>query len=69
MPYADGGDGKALTAVLGLAQATGLILTIVGISRYRASAPDQAVAAGRNRLQFALVPDKGGALGVLGGAF
>jgi hypothetical protein len=68
-PYADGDDGKAVTVVLGLAQATGVILTIVGISRYAASAPGRTTAANPRGLQFALVPDRGGGLGVLGGAF
>jgi hypothetical protein len=69
MPEADGSDGKMLTAMLGLAQATGLVMTIVGISRYAASAPDRTTAASRGGLQFALVPSKGGGLGVLGGSF
>lgn len=68
LPAADGDDGKVLSAMLGIAQATGLLLTIVGISRYRASAPDQTAAA-RGGWRFALVPSKGGGLGVLGGSF
>jgi hypothetical protein len=66
LPDANGSNGKALTAVLGLAQATGLVLTIVGISRYK-SAVDATAAAGN--VTFAFVPSQGGGLGLLGGRF
>jgi hypothetical protein len=70
MPEADGQDGKTVVALMGLAQAAGLIMTIAGIARYSATNPDRATAANRNRLQFAFVPTRdGGGLGMVGGSF
>jgi hypothetical protein len=69
LPEADGEDGKTLSALLGIAQATGVVMTIVGISRYAASDPDRAVAARQSSWQFALVPSRGGGVGMLGGSF
>jgi hypothetical protein len=68
LPEADGDDGKTLSALLGLAQATGVLLTIMGISRYMASDPNR-VAANRGRVNFAFVPSAGGGFGMLGGTF
>jgi hypothetical protein len=66
LPDANGSNGKALSAVLGIAQATGLVLTIVGVSRYQ-SAVDATASAGN--VTFAFVPSQGGGFGLLGGRF
>jgi hypothetical protein len=68
MPEADGDDGKAVTAILGIAQATGVLLTIIGISRYVASGKETATAR-RGGVNFAFVPSSGGGFGLLGGSF
>ena len=40
LDYADGTDGKVLTAIMGIAQATGVVLTIFGISKFISSGQD-----------------------------
>ncbi|HVR60502.1 MAG TPA: hypothetical protein VMU50_01310 [Polyangia bacterium] len=68
LPAANGSDGKTFSALMGLAQATGVLLTVIGISRYSASAPDGTVAS--RGLHFAFIPRSGGgAFGVLGASF
>jgi hypothetical protein len=66
MPVCDGYE--SLCVLAGIGQATGVTLTILGITRYAASSPDR-VAADRNRLRFALVPSAGGWFGTVGGTF
>jgi len=66
LPAADGSDGKALSAVLGIAQATGVLLTIVGISRYKSAG--EATASASN-VTFAFAPSHGGGLGFVAGSF
>jgi hypothetical protein len=57
LPDADGGDGKAVSAILGVAQATGLVLSIWGIAKFMNSAPaDQARAMPRLMLGVAPTP-------------
>lgn len=57
LPEADGGGGKALSAILGVAQATGLVLSIWGIAKFMDSAPaDEAHAMPRLMVGVAPTP-------------
>jgi hypothetical protein len=62
LPHADGTGGKALTALLGVAQATGLVLSILGISKFVRSAEVEQAAT---RFGFDVGPLPGGAQGQL----
>lgn len=63
------GTSLAICAMLGLAQATGVVLSILGIQRYMDSAPPDAqtppVSKSLTNVHVGLAPVRGG--GVLGG--
>ena len=66
--------GPAVCAILGLAQATGVVLSIIGIQRYMDSAPPEGHAApvskGLTNMHVGFAPVRGGgALGALGASF
>jgi len=65
--------GQLICAVLGAAQATGVVLTIVGIMRYGSSAQTDTTTAGRGPLRSLTVGvaplPGGGASGTLGASF
>jgi hypothetical protein len=68
------GTSLAICAMLGLAQATGVVLSILGIQRYMDSAPPEAgrttVSKGLTNMNVGLAPVRGGgALGGLGASF
>ena len=63
MPY--GENDKPLFAVLGLLQATGVVLSIVGISQFVANAPSRA----NPRVSFGLLPARDGAFGFASARF
>ncbi len=59
--------GKVVCALLGLAQATGVVLSIVGISRYVSSGKPEASAS--SGVMVGVVPTQGGAFGSVGSVF
>lgn len=66
--------GPVVCAILGLAQATGVVLSIIGIKQFMDSAPpaDQTASAnkGPSNLRLGLAPLRGGgALGALSASF
>jgi hypothetical protein len=66
--------GPAVCAILGLAQATGVVLSIIGVQRFMDSAPPEGagttVSKGLTNMHVGLAPVRGGgALGALGAAF
>ncbi len=70
IPDSKPGSGPPVCAALGLAQATGVVLSIVGISVYASSgAPETAARRVLPRPMFAVTPVSNGALGVMQGTF
>ena len=67
IPAVDSSEGRTWTALLGFAQATGVILTVIGISRYSASVSEEGFAS--RGLHLAFLPRAGGGFGVLGARF
>ena len=67
IPAVDSSEGRTWTALLGFAQATGVILTVIGISRYSTSVSEEGFAS--RGLHLAFLPRAGGGLGVLGARF
>jgi hypothetical protein len=65
LPEADGADGKAISAALGIAQGVGVVLTVVGISVYVHSKSDASARIS----SFGVVPTPGGAEGAVVGVF
>jgi hypothetical protein len=67
LPDADGADGKTVCAVLGLAQAAGVIMTVVGIVRFvQSGAPQPSASSG---LMIGMAPTRGGAMASAGATF
>jgi hypothetical protein len=75
-PYTDSG-GKALLTLLGLAQATGVVLSIVGISQFRTDAPpagepdpaQQRQWGSSGSVSFGVLPTQNGAFGFASARF
>jgi hypothetical protein len=66
------GNGKAIVAGLGVAQAVGFVLSIVGITLYSASGPPSDaddVAVTRGSVAFGVWPTSDGALGFAAARF
>jgi len=64
MPYGSGSDTTLFT-VLGLAQATGVVLSIIGISQFVADAPTRS----KPQVSFGLLPARDGAFGFASARF
>ncbi len=64
MPYGSGSDTTLFT-VLGLAQATAVVMSIVGISQFVADAPTRA----NPKVSFGLLPARDGAFGFASARF
>ena len=60
MPHADAGAGQAVAAALGVAQAVGVLLSVIGIVQFVGSAPDET-ASNASHFAFGAVPLPGGA--------
>jgi hypothetical protein len=60
LPDADGSDGKIIAGIMGLAQATGVVLSIVGIAKFASSGEPDANAQAP-RLTLGLAPTPSGA--------
>jgi hypothetical protein len=56
IPYADGGDGKAVSVIMGLAQLTGVALTIAGITKFVKSGRPSARLERAPALALQLLP-------------
>jgi hypothetical protein len=56
IPYADGGDGKAVSVIMGLAQLTGVALTIVGVTKFVKSGRPSARLERAPALALQLLP-------------
>jgi hypothetical protein len=78
-PYT-GSGGRAVSSVLGIAQATGLLMSIVGIARYNAddaaNVGDEPVREQRERqwrsngrISLGVLPTRDGAFGLVSGRF
>jgi hypothetical protein len=66
LEYADGTDGKVITAIMGIAQATGVVLTIFGISKFVSSGQDNYASRPSLTLGFAPRPEGGGQANLIG---
>lgn len=60
-PHADGTDGKAVSAFLGVAQAVGFAIMVGGIAKYVSSRRGYASAAGLPSLAVSIAPHRHGA--------
>lgn len=68
LPASDTTKRKVVTTGLGIAQATGLVLSIIGIERFADSAPRSRWASNHG-VAVGLLPANGGGVGMLAGVF